>query len=333
MILPMPPDGRPWALFALTGASLLTNVVLAVRLVTLDGPPPPAVATPASDVVVEAVAVVDAAPAPVVAPTSPTNVVRAPVSGSIAATFAVATPSHADALTQVYNRLFMWDLDVTRDLQKGDVIEVAYEWDGTLPEIPVAAYTSQKHGRRFVAYRFQATGDAFPSWWDTGGVEVPFRLIDGPIAAYEQVTSLVRDGRGHKGMDFKAPEGTPVVSPRSGTVVRADWNHANNGNCVELRYDDGTTARFLHLSRTDVEQGERVLAAATIGLSGNTGRSTAPHLHYEVEKGGRVIDPRTYHGTERRVLPAHDLAVFQAAKAGLDALLTIDMQASASPPE
>jgi murein DD-endopeptidase MepM/ murein hydrolase activator NlpD len=327
----MPPDGRPWALFALTGVSLMTNVVLAIRLATA-GTAPPVVAV-VDDVALEAVeAVAVVAPPPeATPPVAPTNVVRAPVTGSIAATFAEAAPTHADVLTQVYNRLFMWDLDVTRDLQKGDVIEVAYEWDGTMAEIPVAAYTSRKHGRRLVAYRFQATGDASPSWWDAAGVEVPYRLVDGPISAYEQVTSLVRDGRGHKGMDFKAPEGTPVVTPKAASVLRTNWNHGANGNCVEVRYEDGATARFLHLSRTDVEAGQRVAAGVTLGLSGNTGRSTAPHLHYEVERGGRIVDPRVYHGTERRRLAETDLAAFEMARAGLDAMLQIEAVASVDP--
>ncbi len=326
MNLMNPPDGRPWALFALTGASLMTNLVLAVRLATLGAAPPVAqvVVSPPAEAAVASVS----APTPPPPIVTPTNVVKAPIIGSIAATFDEAAPSHADVLTQVYNRLFMWDLDVTRDLQKGDVIEVAYEWDGTLAHIPVAAYTSSKHDKRFVAYQFKATGDTYASWWNPEGVEVPYRLVEGPIAHYEQVTSLVRDGRGHKGMDFKTPEGTPIVTPRSATVLRTDWNFANNGNCVEVRYADGTTAKFLHLSRTTVEPGQQLAAGAGIGLSGNTGHSTAAHLHYELEKGGRVIDPRTYHGTERRVLIEADRPSFESTKVALDALLLVNLQAS-----
>ncbi len=109
--------------------------------------------------------------------------------------------------------------------------------------------------------------------------------------------------------------------PRSGSVVRTDWNTRFNGNCVEVRYDDGTMARFLHLSETSVSAGQRLATGAKLGLSGNTGRSTNPHLHYELERSGRILDPIDYHGTERRTLPAADRAGFDQERARLDALL------------
>ena len=79
-----------------------------------------------------------------------------------------------------------------------------------------------------------------------------------------------------------------------------------NGNGIELRYSDGALARFLHLSETAVRPGQTVSAGQRIGATGNTGRSTAPHLHYEIEKAGRVIDPVDYHGTTRRSLSGVD---------------------------
>ncbi len=325
-----PPDGRPWALIGLCAGSLLLNALLAIRLVTMDAPS----AEEASPTPAEVVAAVEA-PAPAAAPMQAAvqslpdvQVVRAPLTGSFAATFAAAAPKdHAEVLTAVYNRLFMWDVDVRKDLQPGDLIEVAYEWDGPSTRIPVAAFTSQKLGKRMLAYAYRAAGDEHASWWDETGREVPYRLVDGPMAQYEQITSLVRDGRGHHGMDFKAPEGTPVTSPRGGKVIRVNWNHTYNGNCVELQQPDGSIARFLHLSRTDVEAGQTLAAGAALGLSGNTGRSTAPHLHYEIEKNGRIVDPRDAHGVVRRVLPETELAAFAAERARLDATLNVGLQA------
>jgi murein DD-endopeptidase len=122
-------------------------------------------------------------------------------------------------------------------------------------------------------------------------------------------------------MDFKVPVGTEVVSPRAGTVVRTNWNFTYNGNAVEVRFNDGTLARFLHLSDTRVQPGQTLAAGAVVGLSGNTGRSTAPHLHYELEKGGKTLDPAHYHGTRRRALTASDKARFDAERERLDAIL------------
>jgi len=327
-----PPDGRPWALFALCGASLLLNAVLIVKLATMpagveasDAPPVPEVVH--TEVAVEeAPAEIDDAP-PVEAPPEvldDVRVVRAEVSHSLARTFQTAVPEHADVVSAVYARLFVWDLDLRRDLQKGDEITAAYSWDGELAHIPVATYRSGKLGKTLQAFEFQMEGDAFPSWWDERGVEVPRRLVDGPLRDYEQVTSLLKDRPKHKGMDFKVPVGTEVISPRAGTVVRANWNLAYNGNCAEVRYTDGTLARFLHLSDTRVEAGQKLSAGAVVGLSGNTGRSTAPHLHYELEKGGMVVDPVDYHGVTRRSLAGQQHTAFEAEVVKLKATISND---------
>lgn len=354
-----PPDGRPWALLVLCGASLLLNVILLGTIVLEDDDaavdqPAPAVdaagpvadaavadaAEPVADaagaaspgpsgtlVVEDAEASADAAevaepvPEPTVVPEG-VEVVRADVTHSLARTFQRNLPDdHADVVAAIYARLFFWDLDLRRDLQQGDQVAVAYEWNGELADIPVATYRSKKLDRTLHAYRFKIAGDQFPSWWNAEGREVGRRLEGGPLRDYEQVTSLLKDRPDHQGMDFKTPVGTEVIAPKAGSVLRTDWNTRYNGNCIELRYRDGVVARFLHLSATRVRPGQSVSADQVIGLSGNTGRSTAPHLHYELEKSGRVLDPVDYHGVVRRTVPATDRAVFEDEKQRLDRIL------------
>lgn len=336
MKLANPPDGRPWALLVLAATSLLTNVILGVMLHReRSGSDADVVPVAAASVAPAAMAAVEpmgqeAAPveavAELLAPVAalPGDVLRvdAEVQHSLARTFQRAVPEHADVLSAVYARLFVWDLDLRRDLQRGDTLSVAYTWDGELAHIPAATYTSGKLGRTLRAYRYQVEGDDWPSWFTADGKEVPRRLIDDPLQGrYEQITSLLKDRPTHKGMDFKVPEGTPVVMPRAGTVVRTDWNLAYNGKCAEVRFDDGTTARFLHLSETTARPGQRLAKGEVVGLSGNTGRSTAPHLHYELERDGRVIDPVDYHGVVRRELPAHELEAFRAVVRQYDHVL------------
>jgi len=329
-----PPDGRPWALIALCGASLFLNILLLAREVLADGPPPvaPVAAEEAEGI---AVADADAGTGTIVVEGSGEEavvdpvpegmrVVHTQVTHSLARAFDVAVPEHADVVSAVYARLFFWDLDLRRDLQKGDEISVAYEWDGELAHISVATYDSGKLGRSLRAYRFQATGDPFPSYWDEEGREVGRRFKQGPIDQFEQVTSLVRDRPNHKGMDFKVPVGAEVVAPRSATVTRVNWNLTFNGNCVEMRYPDGTLARFLHLSSTDVRPGQHLAVGDHVGLTGNTGRSTAPHLHYELERGGRILDPGEHHELVRRTLPASDLETFTAEVVRLDRILATE---------
>ncbi len=319
-----PPGGKPWALLALCGASLLLNVVLLATSGSGEAPAPATanvnalaptpdvnVAAAQVDPEIEALAELEYVPEEPVAPTIPdgTTVVTGTVTHSLARTFQNIDPERADVVSAVYARLFFWDLDQRRDLQRGDRVAVAYDWDGELPTIHAAVYDSAKLGE-LDAYRFKAAGDDYDSWWRADGTEAAFRLEQGPLNQYEQVTSLLKDRPTHKGMDFKTPVGTPVVSPKSGTVTRTDWNWKYNGNCVEVRYTDGVTARFLHLSDTIVESGQTVRAGQRLGLSGNTGRSTAPHLHYEIDRSGKTLDPVDYHGVRRRTLSDSDRTAF-----------------------
>lgn len=97
----------------------------------------------------------------------------------------------------------------------------------------------------------------------------------------------------HAGIDFRAPTGTPIRAPADGAVVSAGRS-GGYGKMVELDHGNGLTTRFAHLSRIDVRVGDRVPAGGRIGASGNTGRSTGPHLHYEVRSGGQAVNPMRY---------------------------------------
>lgn len=341
MHLSAPPDGRPWALIALCGASLTLNLVLGGALLwsagapSADAPSEPDSVTRAegADPADPGAGLPESTEADLQAPVEPApatvpdgvKVAHASVERNLAYTFQQAVGEGSDALAATTARLFVWDLDLRRDLQRGDAVQVAWTTVDDLPVILAARYRSNKLGSELTAYRYHAPGDAFPSYWSADGTEVPHVLDECPLKhTYEQITSLLKDRPTHKGMDFKTPVGTPVVTPRGGTVVRTDWNFTYNGNAVEVRWADGTLARFLHLSDTRVEPGQSLAAGAVIGLSGNTGRSTAPHLHYELEKGGKTLDPAKVHGTSRRVLPAAERAAFDQERERLDAVLATE---------
>ena len=189
------------------------------------------------------------------------------------------------------------------------------------PEIPVASLQSGKLGKTLTAYRYQRRSDEFPSYWQKDGSEIARRLKESPLADYQMVTSLLKDRPTHAGMDFKAPVGTSVLATRSGTVTRTNWNTRANGYCVEVKFADGTLAKYLHLEKTDVRPGQRVAAGTSLGQSGNTGRSTAPHLHYQLNKGRRVLDPVDFHGTTTRSITPGERNAFGSDVARLDALL------------
>ena len=340
-----PPGGRPWGLFGLAGASLLLNLVLGTRLLMMppsaggempatvvpDAPMPAAVVTDRAQpqvVMAEPVATPELEPVPVeeeileVVPTVPDGVVvkHLDVHHSLARTFADGIGDDGRFVSAFFARLFVFDLDLRRDLQKGDSLQVAYEGEGVDAVVIAARYTSNKKGE-LTAYRFQLDGERYPRWFDAEGRDVSRELVDGPIEGYEQITSLLHDRPNHRGMDFKADEGVPVLSGANGKVTRTNWNTGANGNCIEVRYADGTVAKYLHLSQVGVKPGERVQQGAVLGLVGNTGRSTAAHLHYELAKNDRVVDPIDYHGTRRVQVPAEQRAAFDATVAEYEAWL------------
>lgn len=95
---------------------------------------------------------------------------------------------------------------------------------------------------------------------------------------------------GHNGLDFGIVVGTPVEATMDGKVVHAGWNNQGYGNLVIV--DNGTyKTYYAHLSSIPVSVGDSVTAGTTIGLSGNTGNSTGPHLHYEIRQNNVPIDP------------------------------------------
>lgn len=94
----------------------------------------------------------------------------------------------------------------------------------------------------------------------------------------------------HAGIDFRAPSGLSVAATAAGTVVKAGWN-GGYGQMVEIDHGGGFSTRYAHLSRIDVAEGERIQAGQTVGQVGSTGRSTGPHLHYEVRQNGAAVDP------------------------------------------
>ena len=141
------------------------------------------------------------------------------------------------------------------------------------------------------------------------------------------MTSLLKDGRRHKGVDFKTPVGSPVRAPFDGTIERRNWNFAGNGNCLDvLDASSGRHAIFLHLDVLPKEMapGRRVRKGEVIASSGNSGHSFAPHLHYQLEDAsGKVLDPFAVLRTERRSLPAEQKSRFDAARAQLDGKLAM----------
>jgi murein DD-endopeptidase MepM/ murein hydrolase activator NlpD len=173
------------------------------------------------------------------------------------------------------------------------------------------------------AYRF-AGSDGIARYWDENGKLIEPTIINAPVERYVQITETVQRGRGkrpHAGMDFKAPEGTPVRLPFAATVTRVNWSRRVNGNCIELELPNGRILHFLHLARIapEVKPAATLQPGTPLGEVGTTGHSNAPHLHYEIlEPDGHPLEPMEVHGTGTMTLGPETLPAFQAARAGFD---------------
>lgn len=97
--------------------------------------------------------------------------------------------------------------------------------------------------------------------------------------------------RNHEGIDIAAPQGTSVFAAAEGKVLRTGFDAQGYGRFVEVRHPNGMTSLYGHLSRLDVHTGMALMAGQRLGLVGSTGRSTGPHLHFEVRRAGRLVNP------------------------------------------
>lgn len=122
--------------------------------------------------------------------------------------------------------------------------------------------------------------------------------------------------RAHKGIDIRAPLGSPIMAFRSGMVVCAQY-HRSYGYMVEIQQDDGILARYAHMSQILVSKGERVEPGLMIGRVGSTGRSTGPHLHFELLRDNRQMNPMVYLPTPKQVVTKGTEADAAAARQAL----------------
>ena len=227
--------------------------------------------------------------------------INAPIEHSLGRTISKETPKHGPALAAQVERLLGWYGNVARDLRAGDRLIIGYWVEASEPQLHAAFYRGTK--LKLDALSFNG-GDGAERFYDRSGRLVEQILDPNPVPTYIQVTERVQTGRGrrtHRGIDLKADVGAPILSPINGTVTRVNWNTRYNGLCIELRDRRGHTHRFLHLNRVaKVKPGQRIKVGNRLGDVGNTGRSSAAHLHYEItDSKGRVLNPLDVIGARR----------------------------------
>jgi murein DD-endopeptidase MepM/ murein hydrolase activator NlpD len=224
-----------------------------------------------------------------------------------------------------FARVFEGEVDFGNELQPGDSFEILFEKVvregefGGYGDIVAARFTTG--GRSFEAFRYAAPGQK-ADYYDRDGRSMRRFFLKSPLKFEPRVTSgfsfrrvhpVLRTARAHRGVDYGAPTGAPVLAVASGTIVRAGWT-GGGGNSVYIRHDNGYETRYLHFSRiaSGIRAGMRVSQGEHIGNVGSTGLSTGPHLHYELLKGGTHVNPLDEHRKlpPGQPIPATSLAAF-----------------------
>jgi murein DD-endopeptidase MepM/ murein hydrolase activator NlpD len=210
---------------------------------------------------------------------------------------------HPKLLTQVAE-IFTFDVDVEKEIQKGDRFKILYETRRRLsqdanasPRILAAELLSA--GRKFTAiYVESAKGRG--SYYNLEGRSLARSFIRFPLDfisitspfAVSRFNPILKVNMPHTGVDFAAPRGTPIHAVGDGIVSDAGWNGAY-GKMIDIKHGTNYLSRYAHLDSfaEGVRPGSVVTKGQIIGYLGSTGRSTGPHLHYELHKDQLPIDP------------------------------------------
>jgi len=252
-----------------------------------------------------------------------------------------ATPT----VTASVAKMFAHKLDFQRDIQPGDSFTLIFDRkiteSGRTIETGAVEYAEVK-GVKF--YRFERR-DGDVEYFDEHGKNVRGFLLRTPVDGARMTSRfgmrrhpILGYTRMHQGIDFGAGSGTPVVAAGDGVVVEARrWG--GYGNWVRVRHDGGWETGYAHLSRfgKGVRAGQRVKQGQVIAYVGSTGASTGPHLHYEIWKGGKRVNPVGAKVPQGTVLAGAELEQFRAEKARIDRLVDADAGATtlamADPPK
>ena len=219
-------------------------------------------------------------------------------------------------------RVYSWNVDFQRDIRSGDEIEILYEVkqteDGFVMDYGDIEYARLvTGGRDLPLYRFE-TPDGHVDFFDPNGQSARKTLMRTPVDG-ARVSSgfgmrrhpILGYNKMHKGVDFAAPTGTPIYAAGDGVVERSGrWGAY--GKYVRLRHNSTLKTAYAHLHRINVRAGERVKQGQVIGTVGSTGRSTGPHLHYEVIVNGKQVNPRGVDLPTGEQLEGKTLQAFQS---------------------
>lgn len=200
--------------------------------------------------------------------------------------------------------IFNWDLDLEKDVHKGDTIKVLFEkrsrkGQDAKASLRVLAAELINAGQKFTAIYFEKQ-KGMGNYYNLEGRSLARSFLRFPLEftsitsyfSHSRFNPILRVNMPHTGVDFAAQRGTPVRAVGDGVVTQAGWN-GGYGKAIDIQHDTTYASRYGHLDRfaEGIHAGVSVVKGQIIGYVGSTGRSTGPHLHFELYKDQQYVDP------------------------------------------
>jgi len=237
-----------------------------------------------------------------------------------------------DKVIQQFASIYEYSVDFQRDIQPGDefelFFEVARDHKGDIIKAGNLMFTSFSPRGKTSEYYLYKDSRKHENYYDIKGKTAKRMLRRTPVNGARLSSTFGKRRhpilgyvKNHKGVDFAAPRGTPILAAGNGTIERAS-RYGSFGNYIKIRHTDGYKTAYAHLKSyaRGIKSGKYVKQDQVIGYVGTTGRSTGPHLHYEVHLHGKAINPRKLRHLSGKQLGQSEKSEFDKRRAEIDRL-------------
>ena len=228
-----------------------------------------------------------------------------------------------------FARVFGFEVDFQRDIRKGDWFEILYEKfeddNNKVRDTGKIIYASMYvNGQEINLYNFKYKNEE--EYYDIKGKSITKSLMKTPINGARLSSSfgmrkhpILGYNKMHRGTDFAAPSGTPIMASGSGTVTRARWC-GGGGNCVKIKHNSTYETIYAHMKTfaKGIKEGKKVKQGQIIGYVGSTGLSTGPHLHYEVIVNGKKVNSQKLKLPSGKTLKGEERKQFEIDRIKID---------------
>tara|TARA_B100001059_G_scaffold234008_1_gene275405 strand:+ start:23 stop:1369 length:1347 start_codon:yes stop_codon:yes gene_type:complete len=228
-----------------------------------------------------------------------------------------------------FARIFGFEVDFQRDIRKGDWFEILYEKfeddNNKVRDTGKIIYASMfVNGEELNLYNFEYNNEQ--EYYDIKGKSITKSLMKTPINGARLSSSfgmrkhpILGYNKMHRGTDFAAPSGTPIMASGSGTITRARWC-GGGGNCVKIKHNSTYQTIYAHMKAfaKGIKEGRKVRQGQIIGYVGSTGLSTGPHLHYEVIVNGKKVNSQKLKLPSGKILKGEERKQFELDRIKID---------------